>query len=149
MWHPIKETPPLLPNSLRCGRQLDVLDAELRQCVDDRICNPIYREIARASERVQWTHRWSKRDSKSRSHVNGTTMERAPSHRRLARKLELNTGRNRSFWELPSATLGRPFRKSGTKGLNPLSSSGESGKLRPPRAEKLSCRGTRPNFALF
>jgi hypothetical protein len=46
-------------------------------------------------------------------------------NRHLARGPELNTEAH-SFRDLPSATPGRSFRKSGTEGSNPLSSSSES-----------------------
>jgi hypothetical protein len=58
-----------------------------------------------------------------------------------ARGPELNTGPNWSFRDLPSATPGRPFRKSGTDGSNPGLSSAGSG--RTCREAMLSTRVTR------
>jgi hypothetical protein len=76
----------------------------------------------------QWTHRWREGDANSRSRRerNGRG-EGARSHRPLARGPELNTGTRSLFRDLPSATPGKPIRKSGTDGSNPLSSSSESG----------------------
>jgi hypothetical protein len=59
--------------------------------------------------------------------VNGTAVRGSRSHRRLARRSELNTGPSWSFRNLPSATPADPFRRSGTEGSNPPSSTGESG----------------------
>jgi hypothetical protein len=59
------------------------------------------------------TPRWSKRDSKSRSHPERNAAESAPvAIGPLARGPELNTGPCRLFRDLPSATPGRPFRKT-------------------------------------
>lgn len=68
----------------------------------------------------------AKQDSKSRSRRerNGHR-EGARSHCRLVRAPELNTGPSWSFRD-HSATPGRPVRKSGTEGSNPLSSGTES-----------------------
>src|SRR5271167_2286740 len=45
---------------------------------------PLLPRLARGTESLQ-TRRWSKRDTKSRSHMNGTSAKLGPSHRRLAR----------------------------------------------------------------
>ena len=82
----------------------------------------------------QLTLRWRKADSnhRSRRERNGRG-EGACRHRRLARGPELNTGPSWSFRDLPLAKPGRPFRKSGAGGSNPLSSSGESCKPSVPK----------------
>ena len=72
----------------------------------------------------QWTRRWRKKDSNSRSRSKGTAVGRAPAVSR--EDLRLITPPSRSVRHLASATPGRPFRKSGTGSSNPPSSSGES-----------------------
>src|SRR5262249_24031480 len=92
----------------------------------DKIAPPQLTTSRARNGRSRLTLRWSKRDSKSRSHRERIGRGETPAAITGSREdLSLISGLSWSFRDLPSATPDGPFCKSGTEGSNPLCSSNE------------------------